>query len=1047
MTTRQLLLFFITLIALIGSIIAAVATTIDRDYQLRGYVDPTQDMNLPFRTPRLGVNADLTQYAPDELLEQLELMRQANIYWVRQEFRWDDIQPTENTYNWEQWDTIVQAVNQFDDLQLVAALINSPEWARHKQGETQSSPPQNPEYFGQFASEFANQYGESIDYYQVWDEPNLAVGWGEMPPNPIQYTALLQAGYSAIHNHDAQATVMTAGIAPTSTSIMDLTINDAEFLEALYGHGADAYFDAVAGKPYGYEFSADDRTVENDTLNFSRIIRLREIMVEHGNGEKALWASHWGWNTQDSVWGQVSTEQQVTYTLDALARADREWAWMGGMTLQHWQPNVPENNPLWGFALRDSNGNATPLWNALTTYNPPPYATNGLYAPQNPYARYSGIWTFSDLGADIGWVDDSQLDFDFLGSDLALLLRQDNYVAYLYPTIDGEQANAPPRDTDNNAYIVLTSDTLNPEVTLVDVAYDLGEDIPHELHIITDELNPTDAQDRWALMGFAVSSGDLAQPYNQQIAIAWITALVAGIAVIITGFQLNWSPIINTTHRLWLPINQATQLIISVGASLALMIGLFLTWGDSPPQLFRRDSVQLGLSIITAGIIYVELHLILTIIAGIILFVIIFNRLEIGLALTIFWSPFFLFPVELYQFAFPIAEIILWMTLGAWGLKTMVGVAQAQRSHSTTSHLNIEQFQLFDVLVIIWVILGVLSLTWAERANLASTELRTLIIQPALLYAMIRLTTLDKKQILMLVDALILAGFAVAFIGIIQFIQGDAIITAEDGAKRLAGVYGSPNNLGLFLGRCIPFALAFVLADIDKQRRLLAGGMLISMGIAIALSQSVGALFIGVPMSIIAVLALTYRKRAILPIIGLIIIGVIAVALLSQQPRFSRAFDFTEGTNFYRLRVWESSLQMIADHPLTGLGLDQFLYEYRGEYIIPDAWEEPNLSHPHNIFLDFWIRLGVLGVGLIIIILIVFWRKNQQTYQNLRDKNPLQFAISIGIIGCMVDILTHGLVDNSMFVYDLAYIFMFLLALSVKLPNISAIDDKPQLMV
>lgn len=1045
--TRSLLILFIVIIALIGSIVTAIATTIDRNHQLRGYIDATRDMNLPFRIPRLGVNADLTQYNPDELVIQFELMRQANIYWVRQEFSWDEIQPTDYAYEWEQWDTIVDIADQFDDIQLVAVLINSPEWARHEQGTTQSSPPQDLAHFAQFSGAFAERYGESIDYYQIWDEPNLAVGWGETPPNPIQYTALLQASYSAIHSHDAQATVITAGIAPTSTTVIDLTINDAEFLESLYGHGADAYFDAVAGKPYGYEFSASDRTVENDTLNFSRIIRLREIMVAHHDGHKALWASHWGWNTQDSVWGQVSPEQQATYTLDALIRADREWAWMGGMILQHWQPDVPENNPLWGFALRNSNGDATSLWNALASHEAVPYATNGLYAPQTPYARYSGIWTFSDLGADIGWVDDSQLNFVFVGRDLALLLRQDNYVAHLYPTIDGQQANAPPTDSEGNAYIVLTSNTLNPEISLVDVAHNLDENTPHILNIVTDELNPTDAQDRWALMGFAVSSGNLTQPYNQQITIAWITAIIAGIATLISAYQVNWSPIMNSTRRLRLPINQATQLIISASASLALMIGLFLTWGDNTPQLFRRDSVQLGLSIITAGIIYVELHLILMIIASIVLFVIIFNRLEIGFALTIFWSPFFLFPVELYQFAFPMTEVILWITLGAWGLKLLGEFGKAWKSSSTDYKIDFNQFQLFDLFVIIWVILGVLSLTWAELTNLATTELRTLIIQPTLLYAMIRTTTLHKKQLLLLVDALIIAGFIVAFLGIIQFIQGDAIITAEDGAKRLAGVYGSPNNLGLFLGRCIPFALAFVLADVDKLRRMFVGGMVIVMGIAVALSQSVGALFIGVPTSIIVVLVLTYRKRAILPIIGLGIISIIMVVFAVQQPRFSRAFDFTEGTNFYRLRVWESSLQMIADHPLTGLGLDQFLYEYRGQYIIPDAWEEPNLSHPHNIFLDFWIRLGVLGIVLITAILLVFWRKNQQTYQTFQGKDPLQLAISIGILGSMMDILAHGLVDNSVFVFDLAYIFMFLMALSIKLPNISAIDDKPQLMV
>ena len=60
-----------------------------------------------------------------------------------------------------------------------------------------------------------------------------------------------------------------------------------------------------------------------------------------------------------------------------------------------------------------------------------------------------------------------------------------------------------------------------------------------------------------------------------------------------------------------------------------------------------------------------------------------------------------------------------------------------------------------------------------------------------------------------MVDALIIAGLLVAIIGLWQYLNGEAIITAEGGSRRLASVYGSPNNVALILGRCIPFALAF----------------------------------------------------------------------------------------------------------------------------------------------------------------------------------------------------------------------------------------------
>src|SRR5690606_21327992 len=140
------------------------------------------------------------------------------------------------------------------------------------------------------------------------------------------------------------------------------------------------------------------------------------------------------------IWGATSANEQLDYTINALNRAEREWAWLGAMILHHWQPHVDENDPQWGFAIINQANQPTSLWNALVNYNLPSSASNGLYHPRTEYAEYSGLWTFSERGADIGWLEtsDSQLAFEFYGSDVALLLREGNYIAFLYPTVDGE---------------------------------------------------------------------------------------------------------------------------------------------------------------------------------------------------------------------------------------------------------------------------------------------------------------------------------------------------------------------------------------------------------------------------------------------------------------------------------------------------------------------------------------------------------------------------------------------------------------------------------
>jgi O-antigen ligase len=1043
---RQHLILVVTLAALFGSLVTVFATLQEYDFELRGYVDASQNANLPFRVPRLGVNVELTQYNPQALQQQLERMDAAHITWVRQIFAWDRIEPEVGQFQWEAWDAIVEAVAQSPNLRLVAVLMNTPTWARKPQSqELRTSPPADPAQFASFARAVAERYGDTIDYYQVWDEPNLTETWGGLEPRAADYAALLRESYSAIHGTDTEAILIAGALAPT-TETGPQNISDILYLRDLYALGAKPFMDALGAKPYGFSVSPEDRTIDPNILNFSHIVALREEMVRNEDGNKAIWAMNWGWNSlpstwegRASIWGSVSADEQVNYTLSALTRVEREWPWLAGMILQLWQPDTDPNDPIWGFSIIDQENQPTQLYNALINRPQALAAENGLFPATNLFAHYSGVWSFGDMGADIGWVGDSQFTFQFTGKSVSLLLRQDDYVAYLYPTIDGEPANATPHDNSGNGYIVLTSGSLTPEMNLVPVGRDLP-DGQHILHAVADR-----GWDRWAIAGYGVSSGDLAAPFSRQLLVAWISVAVSVVSVFVAARQTNWSITLTSLSGIVQQLNQATQLIISAITSIALLIGMVLTFGDGTPNILRREAIQLGTAIITAGVIYTEPGFILTVISAFVLLVLIYNKLDIGLTLVIFWTPFFLFPVELYQFAFPLSEILVLITGLAWLIKSLATKGRERQTSvsqfaSQAGSRFSKRLSLIDYGVIAWVILGFLSLGWAEYRGQALTELRVMILEPALFYLILRTTPLNQKIVLRLVDALILAGFVVAVVGLWQFVRGDAIITAEAGAQRLASVYGSPNNVGLFLGRCIPFALALLISPIDNPRRLLAAIMLTTMGAAVVLSQSVGALFIGIPVSVVTVLLLAMGRRARYILLGFSVIAVIAFLISIQSERFARVLTFDSGTNFYRIRVWESAINVIRDHPVTGLGLDQFLYAFRGHYILPDAWQEPNLSHPHNEILDAWVRLGILGVFVFIFLEVGFWKYATRAFR-LNRAHPLVAALAIGMIGSMANLISHGLVDNSIYVQDLCYVYILLLALASQLSNIRAIDE------
>ena len=940
--------------------------------------------------------------------------------------------------------------------------MNTPPWARVKPPNlttTETAPPQSPETFALFAKTFAERYGNVVDYYQIWDEPNLDDAWGLLNPNPSDYVTLLSEAYIAIHNVDPSATVISAGLAPTSET-GGQNISDIRYLHSMYQRGAKDVMDVVSGKPYGFSASPLDRSVDESILNFSRLVALREVMVTNDDGTKPLWASNWGWNAlpdnwqgSPSIWGHVTQDEQIQYTLQALDRAHRELPWLGAMILHYWQPEAESTDPQWGFALIDQENQSTALLKAIQNYPHPELPQNGLYHPLTPSARYSGVWEFSQAGADIGWLEttDSQLEFDFVGRDIAMLLREGNYVAFLYPTIDGQQANATPRDSNGNAYVFLrsnnavdaeTDENRTAEATnLILIAQELLQG-SHTLHIKADK-----GWDQWAIAGFAVSSGNLSSPYDNQLTVGIIATVVSGMLVFISALRIPWQILLPATSIIKKHLSFTAQTILSGITSLAMMIAMLLTWSSSGSSILVRSEINLFLALITGGLLYLSPHFIISVATGLILFVLFYHRPKTGLILTLFWAPFFLFPIELFTFAFPMVEVMIFLTTGAWLLKRLVVLGkQLQIQNSAYPLFSItdlrRKISTIDLCILGIALIAMASIFWSQRSDVAMTELRQFILEPALFYFLLRRICPSNKVITQLVMTLIISGVLVALIGLIQYAQGEAIITAEEGARRLASVYGSPNNVALLLGRTIPFALAFVLILNDRNHRILAGIAITVMSIALALTQSVGAILLGIPGALVIVFLAIYQRRAIIPIFTSAIIGVIGFGILTRiSARFANILDFTSGTNFFRLRVWESALEIIEDFPFTGIGLDQFLYVYSGEYIRPDAIWDRNLSHPHNFVLDFWIRLGIVGVILFFFIQILFWRDAYRILKHTRNKDHVGFALIVGLMGSMANLLAHGLIDNSVFVYDLAFIFMFQLGMLTCLSNNILIEE------
>lgn len=112
---------------------------------------------------------------------------------------------------------------------------------------------------------------------------------------------------------------------------------------------------------------------------------------------------------------------------------------------------------------------------------------------------------------------------------------------------------------------------------------------------------------------------------------------------------------------------------------------------------------------------------------------------------------------------------------------------------------------------------------------------------------------------------------------------------------------------------------------------------------------------------------------------------------------------------------------MALDHPWFGVGPDNFLYSYRSGYILPAAWRDPSLNHPHNVLLDWWTRVGLPGLALAAAWL---WLGIRSLWRAASAD-----ALAVGALGAIAAALGHGLIDASYALPDLMLVWVFLLHL------------------
>jgi O-antigen ligase len=449
--------------------------------------------------------------------------------------------------------------------------------------------------------------------------------------------------------------------------------------------------------------------------------------------------------------------------------------------------------------------------------------------------------------------------------------------------------------------------------------------------------------------------------------------------------------------------------------------------------------------------------LIAIIIFSLLFLILAWERLDWALLLLIAALPAYLIRFNIFGLPLTLLEAMILIAAAVWlGREFLPNVENLFRNRSNRKKYPFS-WEIVLVVIISFVAAGV-----AGFNPSALGIWKAYFFEPILLFILIFNVFKNKNDLLKILWALTISAAAVALFAIFQKATGLFIANpfwADAATRRVVSFFGYPNAVGLYLAPLIMIFVGWLFScswenisdQFFKKITIIAVGF-ISL-LAVYFARSEGAL-IGLAAGLLIFGLFAGRKQMIATLILLVIIvgGVFYFAPTNNFIITKLTLHDLSGQ--IRIQQWKETWRMLGEgHILTGTGLSQYqtaIKPYHQEGIFFNSDNIPNFDavtwasstlrakywqpveiymYPHNIFLNFWSELGIIGALLFTWLigkyLFVSWRLARELgRENNKDK-----YLMLGFLGAMVAIVVHGLVDVPYFKNDLAAMFWILLAL------------------
>jgi putative inorganic carbon (HCO3(-)) transporter len=351
---------------------------------------------------------------------------------------------------------------------------------------------------------------------------------------------------------------------------------------------------------------------------------------------------------------------------------------------------------------------------------------------------------------------------------------------------------------------------------------------------------------------------------------------------------------------------------------------------------------------------------------------------------------------------------------------------------ATVRNTKINLFPSVTVPTLGLILAGLVSVLNAKSKIFSFYEIKFL-IECLLIYLYIANNIKSTDDMKMIINTLLVGLIIVSLVVLLQSltrIQFNLLFTdvpspaAGDGIFRPDGTVGSPNVTGGFLSALLLINLGFLISK-NKVINQTFAWWSFSLGLLALVATLSRGSWLAFTSAFLVLLVVSNRKKLLrIPPIT-IIVGTVIIIIIASV--FGTAVVIRSTQNFEpifsRIPLIQLSLNMVQEHPLIGVGLNNYglvINDYTTAEL-SGQW----LFTVHNKYLAVWAETGTLGLLFFIWLLAAVFHN---AIQLLRFNNPPFLALSVGVFAALVSYTIHMIGE----IYDatqIMYLFWVLIGL------------------